>query len=152
MNGQDLKSSILQFAMQGKLVEQRPEEGDAYDYYKKYINSIDLSYNLKDLEFDIPETWAWIRINDISSVVTKGTTPRGGKVAYTDKGVGFLRAENVSGFEDLNKDNLKYVDEELHKTFLKRSIINENDILITIAGTLGRTALVSMSDLPLNAN
>lgn len=47
---------------------------------------------------------------------------------------------------------MKYVNETTHYNFLKRSILEENDILITIAGTLGRTGMVIKEDLPLNAN
>ena len=47
---------------------------------------------------------------------------------------------------------MKYIDEETHLIYLKRSILMENDILITIAGTLGRTGLVRKNDLPLNTN
>lgn len=47
---------------------------------------------------------------------------------------------------------MKYIDEDTHLNYLKRSILMENDILITIAGTLGRTGLVRKKDLPLNTN
>ncbi len=69
-----------------------------------------------------------------------------------DEGIGFLRAENVAGLDIIDKSNLSYIDEETHNGYLKRSILKENDILITIAGTLGRTGLVRDDDLPLNAN
>ena len=88
----------------------------------------------------------------ISKLVTKGTTPRGGNVAYADSGIGFLRAENIRGFDEISLENLKYVDEETHNDFLKRSILQSGDILITIAGTLGRTAIVTQDVLPLNTN
>lgn len=64
----------------------------------------------------------------------------------------FLRAENVAGYDRIDKSDFKYIDENTHNGYLKRSIIEENDVLITIAGTLGRTALVKKHDLPLNAN
>ena len=105
-----------------------------------------------DIPFDIPRNWEWVRLSTISSVITKGTTPRGGNVAYKDKGIGFLRAENVAGMDFLDKTNLIHIDNDTHNGYLKRSILEENDILITIAGTLGRTALVRKDDLPLNAN
>ena len=50
-------------------------------------------------------------MGDISTLVTKGTTPRGGNVAYSNEGIGFLRAENVVGIKDLDLSNLKYIDE-----------------------------------------
>ena len=63
-----------------------------------------------------------------------------------------MRAENVAGYDRIDKSDFKYIDENTHNGYLKRSIIEENDVLITIAGTLGRTALVKKHDLPLNAN
>ena len=166
MTPQELKNSILQLAIQGKLVEQRPEEGTAEELFlriqeekqrlikqKKIKKEKTLSEITEDEKpFGIPESWVWIRLGEISSLITKGTTPRGGNVSYLEEGIGFLRAENVAGLDKLDKTNLKYIDENTHIGYLKRSIIQENDILITIAGTLGRTAIVKKEDLPLNAN
>ena len=163
---EDMQKSILQYAIQGKLVEQRKEDGTAEDLYKqiqeekkklikegKLKNQKALPEITEDeIPFDIPENWKWVKLGNLSSIITKGTTPRGGKVSYLDEGIGFLRAENVAGFDKLNLVDLKFVDENTHSTFLKRSILEENDILITIAGTLGRTAIVRKEDLPLNAN
>ncbi|PWJ35623.1 restriction endonuclease subunit S [Fibrobacter succinogenes] len=193
-----LKKSILQEAIQGKLVPQNPKDEPAQKLLERIAasrneSSLSLPKGMSstslrgakatkqsknppsriyrengvwyeqigtatpkdisdEIPFEIPETWAWCRIKDLSTLVTKGTTPRGGNVAYTECGIGFLRAENVAGFDCLNKRSLKYVDEETHYNFLQRSILQANDILITIAGTLGRTALVRQEDLPLNAN
>ena len=166
MTPEQLRGSILQYAVQGKIVEQRQEEGTAADFLNKITEvksekikkgEAKKSKTLTPIEdsdklFDIPETWKWIKLGEIATLITKGTTPRGGNVAYLDKGIGFLRAEDVAGLDRLDKDNLKYIDEDTHNGFLKRSIIETNDILITIAGTLGRTGLVRQEDLPLNAN
>jgi len=105
-----------------------------------------------EVPFEIPDSWEWVRLSTLSSVVTKGTTPRGGNVAYLDSGIGFLRAEHVAGFDYLDTSNMNYIDETTHNGYLKRSILEPNDILITIAGTLGRTAIVKKDNLPLNAN
>lgn len=166
MNAQDLKNSILQLAVQGKLVEQRAEEGTARELLeqiklekdqlikdKKIKKSKPLPEITEDeIPFEIPESWEWVRLDDISKLITKGTTPRGGNVSYLEYGIGFLRAENVAGLDIISNDNMKYIDLETHTGFLKRSIIECNDILITIAGTLGRTGLARKEDLPLNAN
>ena len=104
------------------------------------------------IPFDIPDSWEWVRISSIAALVTKGTTPRGGNVAYSDNGIGFLRAENVAGLDRLDLSKLNHIDEATHTGFLKRSILAADDVLITIAGTLGRTAIVKEENLPLNAN
>ena len=185
MTAQQLKNSILQLAVQGKLVPQDPNDEPASVLLERiraekeqlikekkikkeknpsviFRGADNLPYEKRgknepvciadEVPFEIPESWEWCRISSISAAVTKGTTPRGGNVAYLDKGIGFLRAENVAGLDRLNLNNLNYIDENTHTNYLKRSILEENDILITIAGTLGRTALVRKNDLPLNAN
>ena len=166
MTPQELKESIISLAVQGKLVPQIPIEGTAENLIlllkrekeigiKKGLWSKSKSLSKttdNDFLFEIPESWRWIKIGEISSLVTKGTTPRGGNVSYLNNGVGFLRAENVAGFDRIDKTNLKYIDNETHLGYLKRSILQANDILITIAGTLGRTTIVRENDLPLNAN
>lgn len=165
MTPQQLKGSILNMAVQGRLISSSENENtnELYNHLIEEKNALikagkckkskTLSPIIEDkIPFEIPDTWKWIKIGEIASLVTKGTTPRSGNIAYLDSGIGFLRAENVAGLDKLNKDNLKYIDEETHTGYLKRSIIEEKDILITIAGTLGRTGIVRKEDLPLNAN
>lgn len=163
---QELREAVLQAAIQGKLTEQLPEDGDARDLLaqikaekermikeKKIKKEKPLEPISEDeVPFDVPKNWEWVRLGYISRLITKGTTPRGGNVSYTESGVGFLRAENVAGMDRLDKTNLKCIDIDTHFGFLQRSILEAGDILITIAGTLGRTALVRETDLPLNMN
>lgn len=104
------------------------------------------------MPFEVPESWRWMPLKSISRVITKGTTPKGGDKSYATRGIKFLRAENVLGYDVLNIENTKYIAEKTHKNELSRSILEENDILITIAGTLGRTAVVKKDQLPLNTN
>ena len=163
---EDMKASLLQAAIQGRLTEQLASDGDAETLYaeiqdekKKLIKEGKIKkdkelepIDLDEVPFDIPDNWKWVKLGNISRLVTKRTTPRGGEIAYTGTGVGFLRAENISGLTTLDLIDLKYVSSDIHNTYLKRSILKENDILLTIAGTLGRTALVKKENLPLNAN
>lgn len=102
--------------------------------------------------YPVSANWCWVRLSSISQVISKGTTPKGGKNAYSDHGVKFLRVENINDDGTISHDNIAYVSEELHYTFLKRSILEENDILVSIAGTLGKTGIVRSIDLPMNTN
>ena len=79
MTPQELKNSILQLAIQGKLVEQRPEEGTAQELYaqlqaekqrlikegklKKEKPLPEITEDEKP--FEIPEGWMWVRVGDI---------------------------------------------------------------------------------------
>ena len=101
--------------------------------------------------YKLPDSWVWVRLGDISEKISKGTTPRGDD-GYTEDGVNFLRVENIGNNNSINLSNIKYINEKTHNGFLKRSILKEKDILISIAGTLGRTAIVKKEDLPANIN
>ena len=165
----NIKSKILDLAIRGKLVPQdsndepasvlleriRAEKEELIKQGKiKRDKKESVIFKGDDNSYyqDLPSNWIKIRLSTISEIITKGTTPRGGKVAYSQSGIGFLRAENVAGYDKLDLSNLNYIDEESHNNYLKRSILKENDILITIAGTLGRTAIVTQQALPLNTN
>ena len=164
-----IKSKILDLAIRGKLVPQDPNDEPASVLLERIraekeelIKQGKIKRDKKESVIfkgddnsyyqDLPDNWVNIKLSTISEVITKGTTPRGGKVAYADNGIGFLRAENIAGYDKLDLNNLNYVDEKSHNDFLKRSILKANDILITIAGTLGRTAVVPSEALPLNTN
>ena len=166
---QTTKSKILDLAIRGKLVPQDPNDEPASVLLERIraekeelIKQGKIKRDKKESVIfkgddnsyyqDLPSNWIKIRLSTISEIITKGTTPRGGKVAYSQSGIGFLRAENIAGYDKLDLSNLNYVDEESHNNYLKRSILKENDILITIAGTLGRTAIVPQQALPLNTN
>ena len=163
---QAIRNKILDLAMRGQLTEQLPEDGTAEELYQqiqaekqKLIRAGKIKKEKplpeiteKDTPFNIPKSWNYVKLQDISSVISKGTTPRGGKVSYSEKGIGFLRAENLMGYDGINTSKLRYVDEQTHCGFLKRSILEAGDILVSIAGTLGKTGLVREEYLPLNTN
>lgn len=100
----------------------------------------------------IPENWCWVKLSALSSTISKGTTPTGGKDAYVDTGINFVRVENLNDDGTISHENIAHITENVHTGFLKRSILQENDILISIAGTLGKTGIVRDVDLPLNTN
>lgn len=111
----------------------------------------DMIVPTEEQPYKLPDSWVWVRLGDISERISKGTTPRG-EDGYIEKGVNFLRVENIDNNNSINLSKVKYISEETHNSFLKRSILKEKDILISIAGTLGRTAIVKKEDLPANIN
>ena len=164
-----VKSKILDLAIRGKLVPQDPNDEPASLLLErikaekeelikqgkiKRDKKESVIFKGEDNSYyeNLPQNWTWTTLGKIAKLITKGTTPRGGNVSYTSSGIGFLRAENILGYDKLNLDSLKYVGSKTHTHFLKRSILESEDILITIAGTLGRTAVVPEEALPLNTN
>ena len=92
-----------------------------------------------------------VKLSDISNKITKGTTPQ--KEAFQGKEVNYIKSEslNYNGHIDINY--FCSIDMATHKSKLKRSILKENDILISIAGAnLGKIGIVSKDMLPANTN
>ena len=90
-------------------------------------------------------------LGEITSVITKGTTPTTLGYAFTDEGVGFIKVESISEGGTIIPEKLSHIDDKTHDV-LRRSKLHEGDILFSIAGAIGRTALVDGSILPANTN
>ena len=92
--------------------------------------------------------WEQRKLGDISSLITKGTTPK-------DKSgtgeVNFIKVENINDFSG-DIVSMSKISLEEHQGYLKRSQLQEGDILFSIAGTLGRVTSVNKAILPANTN
>lgn len=92
------------------------------------------------------------KLSDLCTVITKGTTPSTVGFNFTDNGINFIKSEQLITQRKLNYSNKYYICSDAHNA-LKRSQLNEDDILISIAGAyLGKLAIVSKTDLPANTN
>ena len=52
----------------------------------------------EECPYELPEGWKWERLENISEIISKGTTPKGGKSVYLENGVNFLRVENINDY------------------------------------------------------
>ena len=170
--GDDLRSSIFISAFTGRLVpteadlaqnegreyeraelfleqiiEERRSQFEANNPGKKYKQPV--MPNIDDMP-EIPEGWCYSTIDQLSHRVTKGTTPTSLGFPFTETGIRFVKAESLDG-ESIIHSMCANTSIEAHQA-LARSQLEEGDLLITIAGTLGRTAIVSSSDIPANTN
>lgn len=157
MTPEQLKASILQYAIQGKLVEQRAEEGTGEELFQeierkrevlikekiikkdKRTNSI---INFQEVPFDIPENWMWVTLGSILNKLTDGThkTPK-----YTSTGVKFVSVKDMSnGF--LSLENTKYISEEEHKELYERCNPEKGDLILSKVGTTGVPAIVDTTE------
>jgi type I restriction enzyme S subunit len=92
-----------------------------------------------------------MRLEDVSNTITKGTTPTTYGYKYQDYGVKFIKIENIDEYGNLNFEAIQFISEETHD-FLSRSKLKNGDILFSIAGALGRCAIVDENVLPANIN
>ena len=90
-------------------------------------------------------------IKDMTDVVTKGTTPTTLGFEFVDSGVNFVKVENITETGQILGDDLMHITLECHEK-LNRSQLSEGDILFSIAGAIGRTAIVPKEILPANTN
>ena len=95
--------------------------------------------------------WDKVTIGDVARRVTKGTTPTSLGGSFTLSGISFVKVESITENGTVDRDKLAYIDEKTN-ALLKRSVLEPNDILFSIAGTIGRTARVLPDLLPANTN
>lgn len=97
------------------------------------------------------EKMTQIPLSELCHVVTKGTTPTTLGKPFVESGINFIKAESILADHSLDKSKFAFIDEETN-ALLKRSVIHAGDIVFTIAGTLGRFALIDDNALPANTN
>lgn len=147
---EDMKKSILQYAIQGKLVEQRPEEGTGEELYRqiqyekqrlikegKIKKEKPLPEIAEDeIPFDIPESWKWVRLSEIISVLGDGIH---GTPVFDEMGdYYFVNGNNLAkGYIVFKADTKKVSFDEYEK---HKKPLDENTILISINGTIGNYA------------
>jgi type I restriction enzyme S subunit len=98
------------------------------------------------------EGWEEIELRELCKVITKGTTPTSLKKSFVDSGINFIKVNCIDKNGNYLFDKFNFIDEETHFSVLKRSILKQDDILYSIAGTIGRAVTVTKNVLPANVN
>jgi len=101
--------------------------------------------------------WEIKKMKDISKKIVSGTTPKGGKEVYVEKGTVFFRSQNVWK-NRLSLDDVAHIDNDTHAKMIRSSLKNK-DILMTKTGrintensSLGRAAMFLGEDNSANIN
>ena len=103
-------------------------------------------------KIDIDPKWKKVKLEDITKVITKGSTPTTNGYKFEDKGINFIKVESISENGSVDFSKLFFISLECHE-FLKRSQLESNDILFSIAGTeMGISAIIPADILPANIN
>lgn len=150
-----LKKSILQQAIQGKLVPQNPKDEPAQKLLEKIRKEKEVlvkqgKLKKKDLEcnpidedeipFELPENWVWCRLEDIIWHLSDGThkTPK-----YTDSGIPFISVKNMSSGK-LSFENTKFVTKTESDILNQRCNPQKGDLLLSKVGTTGIPVIVDV--------
>lgn len=159
MNAQDLKNSILQRAIEGKLVPQRKEEGTAKELLaeiraekarlvkEKKIRKSKPLPEITDEEkpFDIPENWEWVRLGDILLKLTDGTHHSPISFPYAE--YMYVTAKNIKEW-GIDTSNITYVDECTHNAIYSRCNPEKGDILLIKDGATTGVVTINNLDVP----
>ena len=99
------------------------------------------------------EDWKETPLSEITSLITKGTTPSMIGASFTESGIKYIKSESIlDNSRILDSSKFAFISLETHNR-LKRSQIEENDLLFSMAGMfLGKTAIVTKNDIPANTN
>ena len=92
-----------------------------------------------------------LHLSEIASLVTKGTTPTTIGYEFLDEGVNFLKIECFDEYGNYIPNKVAHISKECNEK-LKRSQLEKGDILFSIAGAIGRVAIVTEEILPANTN
>ena len=151
---EDMKNSILQYAIQGKLVEQRPEEGTGEELYRQIQyekqrlikeGKIKMEKPLPEIAedekpYDIPDNWTWVRFGDLGSY-KKG--PFGSAITksmFVPKGNGAIKVyEQKNAIQKDATLGDYYIRRDYFESKMKGFEVFPGDIIVSCAGTIGET-------------
>ena len=93
-----------------------------------------------------------VTLKDITAKITKGTTPTSIGCKFEKSGINFIKSESLVDGKAIDKSKFAFISERTHER-LKRSQIEENDILFSMAGMfLGQTGIATAEVVPANTN
>ena len=162
-NVAELKKAVLQLAVMGKLVPQDPSDPPASELLKAI--EAEKKKLLKDgkikkqeplppikpeeVPYALPTGWEWVRLGEISKLITKGSSPKWQGVNYTSDGTGilFITSENIDNYGLRFENNKKHVESKFNE-IEPRSILKKLDILMNIVGaSIGRVAYFDLEEI-----
>ena len=150
---EDMKKSILQYAIQGKLVGQRAEEGTGEELYQQ-IQS-EKQRLIKDgkikkekplpeiaedeIPFDIPGNWKWVRLSNIAESIVDcpHSTPK-----YLDMETEYCTIDTNCIDEKGDITKWRYVDADTYTARITRLTPQKDDIVYTREGSICRAAIL----------
>ena len=154
---EDMKKSILQYAIQGKLVEQRLEEGTGEELYRQIQTEkqrliqegkIKKEKPLAEITegekpYDIPDNWTWVRFGDLGSY-KKG--PFGSAITksmFVPKGNGAIKVyEQKNAIQKDATLGDYYIRRDYFESKMKGFEVFPGDIIVSCAGTIGETYIM----------
>lgn len=137
-----LDKSILQYAIEGKLVKQDISNEPASELLKRISEQKEQMVKEKvikkekplppiteeEIPFDIPDTWEWVRLQDVA-LITMGQSPEGTSVSEGIDGIEFHQGKSLFSKMYLTKSN--------QNTSNPKKIANAHSIIMSVRAPVG---------------
>ncbi len=163
----DMQKSILQMAIQGKLVEQRPEENTGEELYQQIkaekqklikIGTIHKEKPLPEITedekpFDIPESWKWVRFED--SVLLNTDYVANGSFASLRENVKSYKEPNYAlmvktqDFANGFRTDITYTDKHGYEFLSKSALYGGELMLSNIGASIGKAFIIPKLNIPM---
>lgn len=148
MTPEQLKASILKYAMQGKLVEQKPEDGTGEDLFCKMQQVSKPNKNVtpiveEEIPFDIPSSWKWCKFGELVDCSMGKTPPRAEPVWWQND----IHWVSISDMK--NYGHISYTKEMVSQKALEEKfggISTKGTLLMSFKLTVGRTSILDIID------
>ena len=156
----DMKAALLQAAIQGKLTEQLPEDGDAADLINQIAKEKNqlikegkikkekplTSITPEEMPFDIPENWKWVRLSNLADI--------NGGFAFKSSNFSLsgIRVVRISDFNESGFIDTKIVRHPYSKELAPYLLEKDNILLCMTGGTVGKSFFVTHIDEPMLVN
>ena len=138
---EDMKKSILQYAIQGKLVEQNPNDEPALTIIKQINENIETQFKC-DFLMDIPDNWEYVKLGDILKI-TRGGSPRPIKQFLTsnEDGVNWIKiGDTVKGSKYIESAKEKII----HEGISKSRFVKKGDFILSNSMSFGRPYILNI--------
>lgn len=157
MTAEQLRNSILQEAISGRLVPQDPNDEPASVLLQhireekarlvkegklKKKDLVETPIAEDEIPFEIPSSWVWVRLNSICDKIVDGDhNPPQGLSEQTEYVM--ISSRNINNNQLVNLDCVRYLSKEVFDIENLRTTLTEGDILFTSVGSLGRSCVYS---------
>ena len=153
---QKLKNSILQTAMQGKLTDQLPEDGDAHDLLEEIQaekQSLIAEGKLKkqkplppiteeEIPFDIPDNWVWVRFGEICNF-NIGKTPKRSEYSYWGEGINWVSISDMVDGGTVYYTKESITDLAYNEVF-KNNLVKAGTLIMSFKLSVGRVSILGI--------
>ena len=145
MDTKKLRQKILDLAIHGKLVPQDPSDEPAsvlleriraekerlikegkIKRSRKTAKTSDTPHYEQDMPFEVPKGWVWTTLEEITSKIGSGSTPKGSN--YSEEGIPFFRSQNVYN-EGLVYEDIKFISDATHQLMIGTEV-HSKDLLL----------------------